>query len=200
RFPKKGTLLAIYSRCVNANESLEKVLGERFPWCRAQKDDLARIFQEYSQRKTARHLLDYDDLLLYWDQALDLPGVSDGIAGRFQHVLVDEYQDTNPIQAAILRKLWSKMTTAAMSRTDTDPTCTKDCSIMVVGDDAQAIYGFRGSTVDNILNFPQHFPDSTTITLDQNYRSVTPILEATNAVMSFAQRRFTKNLWSKRES
>jgi DNA helicase-2/ATP-dependent DNA helicase PcrA len=200
RFPKKGTLLAIYSRCVNAGESLEKVLGERFPWCQAHKDDLARIYQEYCQRKTARHLLDYDDLLLYWDQALDLPGVSDGIAGRFQNVLVDEYQDTNPIQAAILRKLWNKMTTAATSRTDTDPVRTKDCSIMVVGDDAQSIYSFRGATVDNILNFPQHFPDSATITLDQNYRSVSPILEAANAVMSCAQRRFTKNLWSKRES
>jgi len=81
------------------------VLTERFPWCQAHGTELARIFQEYGQRKAARNLLDYDDLLLYWDQALDLPGVSDGIACRFQHVLIDEYQDTNPIQASILRKL-----------------------------------------------------------------------------------------------
>src|SRR5262249_52957647 len=160
RFPQKGTLLAIYSRCVNAGESLEKVLGERFPWCQAQKDNLARIFQEYGQRKAARHLLDYDDLLVYWDQALDLPGVSDGIAGRFQHILVDEYQDTNPMQAAILRKLWSKMTTAVASHTEANTAGTMDCSIMVVGDDAQSIYSFRGATVDNILNFPEHFPDT----------------------------------------
>src|SRR6516162_9792309 len=91
RFPQKGTLLAIYSRCVNAGEPLEKVLAERFPWCQAHRADLARVFQEYGQRKAARHLLDYDDLLLHWDQALELPGVGDGIAGRFQHVLVDEY-------------------------------------------------------------------------------------------------------------
>src|SRR5262249_30490281 len=200
RFPQKGTLLAIYSRCVNAGESLEKVLAERFPWCQAHRADLARVFQEYGQRKSARHLLDYDDLLLHWDQALELPGVSDGIAGRFQHVLVDEYQDTNPIQAAILQKLWSRMRAAPASRTETDGERPTDCSIMVVGDDAQSIYSFRGATVDNILNFPDHFRDSTTITLDQNYRSVTPILEAANAIMSFAQRRFTKNLWSSRES
>jgi DNA helicase-2/ATP-dependent DNA helicase PcrA len=200
RFPQKGTLLAIYSRCVNAGESLEKVLVERFPWCQAHRADLARIFQEYGQRKTARHLLDYDDLLLHWDQALDLPGVSDGMACRFQHVLVDEYQDTNPIQAAILRKLWVRMTTASRNRSETDAQRMNDCSIMAVGDDAQSIYSFRGATVENILSFPEHFPNSTTITLDQNYRSVTPILEAANAIMSFAHRRFTKNLWSKRES
>jgi DNA helicase-2/ATP-dependent DNA helicase PcrA len=200
RFPQKGPLLAIYSRCVNAGEPLEKVLAERFPWCQSHRAELARVFQEYGQRKAARHLLDYDDLLLHWDQALDLAGVGDGIGGRFQHVLVDEYQDTNPIQAAILRKLWGKMTNAATSPPDADAPRTKDCSIMVVGDDAQSIYSFRGATVDNILNFPKQFPGSTTITLDQNYRSVTPILEAANGVMSFAQRRFTKNLWSKRES
>src|SRR5262249_38544898 len=112
RFPQKGTLLAIYSRCVNAGEALEQVLVERFPWCQGHGADLTGIFREYGQRKAARHLLDYDDLLLYWDQALDLAGVGDAIAGHFQHVLVDEYQDTNPIQAAILRKLWARMTTA----------------------------------------------------------------------------------------
>jgi DNA helicase-2/ATP-dependent DNA helicase PcrA len=199
RFPQKGTLLAIYSRCVNAGEPLEQVLAERFPWCQGHGADLTRIFREYGQRKAARHLLDYDDLLLYWDQALDLPGVGDAIAGRFQHVLVDEYQDTNPIQAAILRKLWARMQ-ATSSRQDADVPGSPVRSLMAVGDDAQSIYSFRGATIENILNFPEHFPGSTTITLEQNYRSVTPILEAANAVMCSAARRFTKNLWSERAS
>jgi DNA helicase II / ATP-dependent DNA helicase PcrA len=121
------------------------------------------------------------------------------IASRFQHVLVDEYQDTNPIQAAILRKLWTRMTTTSSSlKADAPP--TTDRSLMAVGDDAQSIYSFRGATVENILNFVEHFPGSTTITLEQNYRSVTPILDAANAVMRGAPRRFTKNLWSERES
>src|SRR5262245_26710341 len=199
RFPQKGTLLAIYSRCVNAGEPLERVLAERFPWCQGHGADLTRMFRKYGQRKAARHLLDYDDLLLYWDQALDLTGVGDAIAGRFQHVLVDEYQDTNPIQAAVLRKLWARMQATSSSQ-DADVPVRTVRSLMAVGDDAQSIYSFRGATVENILNFPEHFPGSTTITLDQNYRSVTPILEAANAVMRGAPRRFTKNLWSERES
>src|SRR5262249_47773953 len=121
------------------------------------------------------------------------------IAGRFQHVLVDEYQDTNPIQAAILRKLWARMTKNPSGRKAVAPPGA-DCSIMAVGDDAQSIYSFRGATIENILNFPEDFPGSTMITLEQNYRSVTPILDAANAVMRGAGRRFTKNLWSQRGS
>src|SRR5579864_2825105 len=94
RFPKKGTLLAIYSRCVNAGEPLEQALAERFPWCQGHATDIKRVFNEYGQRKAQRSLLDYDDLLLYWDQALDTSGIGDALAGRFEHVLVDEYQDT----------------------------------------------------------------------------------------------------------
>ncbi len=188
RFPQKGTLLAIYSRCVNTGETLEQALLEHFPWCKAHQPDIKRIFQEYGQRKRERQLLDYDDLLLYWDQALSVPAVADGIAGRFQHVLVDEYQDTNPMQAAVLRKLWNCMQSAGPN----------DCSLMVVGDDAQSIYSFRGATVKNILEFPEQFPGTTTVKLEQNYRSVTPILDAANALMHDAPHQFAKNLWSDR--
>jgi DNA helicase-2/ATP-dependent DNA helicase PcrA len=189
RFPRKGTLLAAYSRCVNTGQPLEEALAERFPWCMGHVADIKRIFREYSERKTQRGLLDYDDLLLYWDQALEVASVGDAIAGRFRHVLVDEYQDTNPIQASLLRKLWARMKAQHAEQ---------PASIMVVGDDAQSIYSFRGATVENILRFPDEFPGTTTVTLDQNYRSTTPILEASNAVMRAARRRFTKDLWSER--
>jgi DNA helicase-2/ATP-dependent DNA helicase PcrA len=198
RFPKKGTLLAIYSRCVNAGEPLEQVLAERFPWCQGHETNIKRIFKEYGQRKAQRSLLDYDDLLLYWEQALDTSGIGDALAGLFNHVLVDEYQDTNPVQAAILRKLWGRMTSDQGRSSENGAPAGSGSSIMVVGDDAQAIYSFRGATVENILGFPKEFDGTTTVTLEQNYRSVTPILDASNAVMSYAKRRFTKNLWSQR--
>jgi DNA helicase-2/ATP-dependent DNA helicase PcrA len=183
RFPQKATLLAIYSRCINAGEPLDQVLTTRFPWCAEHLDNIKRAFEEYANRKGQRGLLDYDDLLLYWDQALDVAAGA-SLAGRFQHVLVDEYQDTNPLQASILRKMWAQMTSPA--------------SIMAVGDDAQSIYSFRGATVDNILGFPEQFPGTTVVTLEQNYRSTQPILDASNAVMGYAKRRYTKNLWSAR--
>src|SRR4029077_19108759 len=141
RFPQKGTLLAIYSRSVNASETLAQVLAERFPWCQGSEADIKRVFQGYLQRKVERELLDYDDLLLYWDQALDLPGVGDAIASRFQHVLVDEHQDTNPIQAAILRKLWPRLRPPP-ARPTADALPTPAHSLMAVGDDAQSIYSF----------------------------------------------------------
>jgi DNA helicase II / ATP-dependent DNA helicase PcrA len=186
RFPQKGTLLAIYSACVNTGAPLERMLAERFPWCQECQSDIQRVFKEYSERKAQRNLLDYDDLLLYWQEALGVPGARQAIADHFEHVLVDEYQDTNPVQATILERMW-----ALMIRPD-------NRSIMVVGDDAQSIYSFRGATVENILRFPGQFPGATTVTLEQNYRSTMPILEASNAVMRPATRRYTKNLWSER--
>lgn len=189
RFPQKGTLLSIYSRCVNTGEDLEDVLTETFPWCEEHRADIKKVFQEYGRRKTEKDLLDYDDLLLFWEQALDMPKVGAGIAKRFSHVLVDEYQDTNPLQASILEKLWGSMT---------DDKDDGDRSLMVVGDDAQSIYSFRGATVANILRFPKQFKGTATVTLEQNYRSVMPILKAANAVMRPAKDKFTKNLWCER--
>jgi DNA helicase II / ATP-dependent DNA helicase PcrA len=177
RFPKKDTLVAIYSRMVNAGEGLSAVLERAFPWCSDDADGIRAIFAEYTRRKRAQNVLDYDDLLLYWRAVGETPAGRTA-ARQFDHVLVDEYQDTNPVQAQILQSL----------RAD-------NRNLMVVGDDAQAIYAFRAASVRNILDFPIHFPGSLRITLEQNYRSTRPILDVSNAVIAEARERFAKNLW-----
>ena len=182
RFPLKATCLAIYSRAVNAAEPLDQVLGKQFPWCAEWKDELRRLFAAYVEAKQKQHVLDYDDLLLYWGELMGVPELAGEVGGLFDHVLVDEYQDTNALQASILLRL--------------KPT---GAGITVVGDDAQAIYGFRAATVRNILDFPAHFqPPAAIVTLEQNYRSTQPILAASNAVIGLARERFTKNLRSHR--
>jgi len=182
RFPRKGTLASIYSRVVNSQEQLTRVLDKAFPWCREEADDIAKIFTAYVERKREQNVADYDDLLLFWG-ALCGSEAGPAIADRFQYVLVDEYQDTNSVQSAILRGM-----------------CGRRRNIMVVGDDAQSIYSFRAATIRNILDFPKQFEGASTITLEQNYRSTTPILDASNAVISDAKERFTKTLWSNRMS
>jgi DNA helicase-2/ATP-dependent DNA helicase PcrA len=198
RFPQKGALLAIYSRCINTGESLDQVMAERFPQYLPHQADIKPVFQEYTERKADRGLVDYDDLLLYWDQAIQTPGIGEAIAKQFQHILVDEYQDTNPLQARILWALW-KLMRQDKTNSESEGTPETSISIMAVGDDAQSIYSFRGATVQNILRFPSQFPGTTTVTLEQNYRSTMPILKAANAVMQPAKERFTKNLWSERQ-
>jgi DNA helicase-2/ATP-dependent DNA helicase PcrA len=184
RFPMKGTCLAIYSRAVNASESLEAVLLKQFPWCAEWTTELGLLFDAYVEAKQKQGVLDYDDLLLYWHELMQVPDLAAIIAGQFDHVLVDEYQDTNALQAAILLAL----------KPD-------GRGLTVVGDDAQAIYGFRAANVRNILDFPGLFtPPATIITLEQNYRSTQPILAASNAVIGLAKERFTKNLRSSRLS
>ncbi len=182
RFPRKSTCLAVYSRRVNGNEELETVLKKGFPWCDMWKDELKALFREYVSRKQRQNILDYDDLLLYLYYLLQDKEVADSIGGRFDHVLVDEYQDTNRIQAGILVGL----------RRSND-------SIMVVGDDVQSIYGFRSATIRNMLDFPQQFPGTKIATLEQNYRSIQPILATTNRVIAQARERYSKDLWSDRK-
>jgi DNA helicase-2/ATP-dependent DNA helicase PcrA len=182
RFPRKDTLAAIYSRTVNAGVRLTEVLDRDFPWCRDAKDGLREIFGRYTDRKRDRNVLDFDDLLLHWRALASAAGVGDRVAERFDHILVDEYQDTNALQADIL---------VAMRRTNRNLT--------VVGDDAQAIYSFRSATVRNILEFPTVFPGAHVVTLERNYRSTPPILEVSNAVIAGAPRRHGKSLWSERE-
>ncbi len=182
RFPRKGTSLAIYSRCVNGSEALETVLKRNYPWCLEYKEELKSLFTSYVIRKQQRAVLDYDDLLFYWLQLLTDENMAREIGGRFDHVLVDEYQDTNTVQSDILRGLRRF-----------------NSNIMVVGDDAQSIYSFRAANVRNILDFPKQFPDTTVITLEQNYRSVEPILETTNRLIAYAKERYTKDLWSARK-
>jgi DNA helicase II / ATP-dependent DNA helicase PcrA len=184
RFPLKATCLAIYSRAVNASEPLDVVLGKQFPWCAAWEEQLSRLFRGYVDAKQTQHVLDYDDLLLYWAEAMGVAELAGEIGALFDHVLVDEYQDTNALQAAILRGLKPN-----------------GIGLTVVGDDAQAIYGFRAASVRNILDFPRQFsPPATIVTLEQNYRSTAPILSASNAVIGLARKRFTKNLRTQRSS
>ena len=179
RFPKKGTCADIYSRMVNTQEPLEKVLEDRFPWCQGFADDLGNLFSLYQQRKQENANLDFDDLLLKWKEALADPLVASETTRRFTRVFVDEYQDTNVLQAEILYRL-----------------CPTGAGLTVVGDDAQSIYSFRAATIRNILDFPKHYPDTRMVVLEQNYRSTVPILRLANEVMAAASEKFTKNLWS----
>src|SRR3974390_2582285 len=180
RFPAKGTCLAIYSRVVNAKAPLEEVLSSVFPWCATWEAELRQLFSGYVETKQRHNVLDYDDLLLYWAEMMAQLGIADDVTSRFDHVLVDEYQDTNRLQASILLALKPN-----------------GKGLTVVGDDAQSIYSFRAATVRNILDFPGHFsPCATVVTLERNYRSTEPILNAANAVIDFSRERYAKKLWS----
>jgi DNA helicase-2/ATP-dependent DNA helicase PcrA len=181
RFPLKGTCMDIYSRCVNAREPVEQAVEEHFPWCADEVEDLRRLFSAYVDRKGAQNVLDYDDLLLFWHGLLSEPRAAETVRSRFDCVLVDEYQDTNLLQAEILAML-----------------CPGGNALTVVGDDAQAIYSFRAATVRNILDFPRQFPHACVITLEQNYRSTQPLLDATNQVIAGAAERHEKALWTRR--
>src|ERR1043165_6065097 len=180
RFPTKGTCLSIYSRVVNSETTLEEVLGRAFPWCANWAAELKTLFAAYVEAKQHQNVLDYDDLLLYLAHMLAERDFAAEIGARFDHILVDEYQDTNRLQASILLAL----------KPD-------GRGLTVVGDDAQSIYSFRAATVRNILDFP---PQARIVTLEQNYRSTQPILAASNAVIALAAERFTKNLRSDREA
>jgi DNA helicase-2/ATP-dependent DNA helicase PcrA len=184
RFPAKGTCLSIYSRCVNAETELEQVLGASYPWCSGWAAELKELFAAYVEAKQKQNVLDYDDLLLYWAAMMSETAIATQIGGRFDHVLVDEYQDTNRLQSSVLLALKPG-----------------GRGLTVVGDDAQSIYSFRAATVRNILDFPEQFsPKAKIITLDRNYRSTQPILSAANSVIDLAKERFTKNLRTERTS
>ena len=184
RFPTKATCLAIYSRAINARERLETTLSARFPWVAKHEASLRTLFSAYVEAKQRHSVLDYDDLLLYFANMLLEPGIAAEIASKFDHLLVDEYQDTNLLQAEITRALRPN-----------------GRGLTVVGDDAQSIYSFRAATVRNILDFPKTFdPPARIITLERNYRSSRPILEASNAVISLAAERFVKALWTDRDA
>jgi DNA helicase-2/ATP-dependent DNA helicase PcrA len=168
---------------VNAQEPIEATLRSHFTWCQGFEEGLKRLFQAYVAKKQEQNLLDYDDLLLYWFHLMQDPDLAREVSRRFDAVLVDEYQDTNALQAAILQRL-----------------CPQGRGLTVVGDDAQSIYSFRAATVHNILDFPKSYPGTTVLKLEQNYRSVQPILEATNAVIAMCPHRYNKDLFSNRAS
>ena len=180
RFPRKDSCLAIYSHRVNSGGTLRNTLEREYPWCLSWEAELRRLFRAYVTAKQRQQLLDYDDLLLYWQLLMQDPRLAREIGDRFDHVLVDEYQDTNRLQAEIL---------FAMK--------PDGAGLCVVGDDAQSIYSFRAATVDNILGFQERFsPPARSVTLSQNYRSVQPILDAANALMSAADAAIPKRLHS----
>jgi DNA helicase-2/ATP-dependent DNA helicase PcrA len=178
RFPTPATLSAVYDRVANTGQALGTVVERWFPWCGREVDGIRATFVAYTARKRQHQLLDYDDLLLCWRALGTVPGL---MAGLFDHVLVDEYQDTNALQADILAAL----------RPD-------GSGLTAVGDDAQAIYGFRAATAANLADFPARFPGTTIVRLEQNYRSTPPILAVANALMAEARPGsvVAKRLWS----
>jgi DNA helicase-2/ATP-dependent DNA helicase PcrA len=182
RFPRKDTCLAIYSHRVNNGRPLAETLQAQYPWCAEWEEALTGLFRAYVARKQRDGILDYDDLLLYWNLLMAEPELARHVGAQFDHVLVDEYQDTNALQGGILQNL----------RPD-------GAGVTVVGDDAQSIYSFRAATVENILGFPERYtPPAAVVTLDENYRSVQPVLDAANALMAEAPRQHRKQLASVR--
>ncbi|MCL4202286.1 MAG: UvrD-helicase domain-containing protein [Pirellulaceae bacterium] len=181
KFPKKGTLMSIHSYMVNAGLSLDETLDRQFPGQKKYAEPIARLFAAYAEQKKQLRIFDYDDLLVKWCELLEDERTGPKVRDRFDHVLVDEYQDTNRLQSRLLKGL-----------------CPDGRGLSVVGDDAQSIYAFRAATIRNILDFPKDFPGTRTITLEQNYRSTCPILNASNRIIADASERFTKDLWSDR--
>jgi DNA helicase II / ATP-dependent DNA helicase PcrA len=182
RFPRKSTLLDIYSRTVNFQRTLSEVVAGSFPWCEEHVEAMAMLFKAYTARKRSLGVLDLDDLLLYW-RAL----ASDDVVGRaiersIDHLLIDEYQDVNGLQVDLVRSL----------RRDRD-------DVTAVGDDMQAIYGWRSASAEHILEFPRHFADATIITLERNYRSSQPILDTANEIAAQAERSYPKRLRAETE-
>ena len=182
RFPKKETLQYVYSRHINTGIPVDDIVRDEYVQFIDYLEDFTKIYSDYIRRKQERNLVDYDDLLLFWALMLEAsPELRQRIGGMYDHILVDEYQDTNVLQARILRGM-----------------CGAHSNVTVVGDDAQSIYSFRGANFRNILDFPKQFAGATTVTLEQNYRSTQPILSVTNTLISRAAERFTKNLWTER--
>ena len=182
RFPRKGTLIDIYSRTVNAQRELASVLAESFPWCCDYTSELAELFRSYTRRKRELNALDLDDLLLYWRAAVDDDRLGPRLAAQYDHVLVDEYQDVNALQVEIVHGL-----------------ARRHENVTVVGDDLQAIYGFRAADPAHILDFPRLYPEATVIKLERNYRSSQQLLDLSNEVAAHAEQSFARRLVSERE-
>jgi DNA helicase-2/ATP-dependent DNA helicase PcrA len=182
RFPRKDTCLAIYSHRVNTLKPLAETLASVFPWCAQWEQELTRLYRAYVERKLANQALDYDDLLLYWHAMAQEASLAEEMSAQFDQILVDEYQDTNALQAEILQALRPS-----------------GAGVTVVGDDAQSIYAFRAATVENILGFPTRYaPAASVVTLEQNYRSTQGVLDAANALIGEGSRQYRKVLQSTR--
>jgi ATP-dependent DNA helicase UvrD/PcrA len=181
RFPRPGTLLDIYSRTVNFRRPLSDIVSEIFPWCEDHMEAMATLFKAYAARKRALGVLDLDDLLLYWHALAHDEVVGASLEDSFDHVLIDEYQDVNGLQLEIVRALRRRRR-----------------ELTVVGDDLQAIYGWRAASAEHILSFGEHFPDAATVRLERNYRSGEAILGTANALARDFTRAYRKQLRAER--
>ncbi|WP_038057934.1 ATP-dependent helicase [Thermodesulfobacterium hydrogeniphilum] len=180
RFPKKDTLTNIYSKIINQQKTLENILSSEYPQFLDYYPEIERLFIEYTNYKKEHQLMDYDDLLLNWLNILkSYPQVREEISKRFEFIMVDEYQDTNILQGEIIKYMGEIHQ-----------------NVMVVGDDSQSIYGFRGANYKNIFEFPKLFPNTKIIKLEQNYRSTQAILDVANAIISNSKIKYTKNLFT----
>jgi len=182
RFPRKHTLADIYSRTVNAQQPVRAIVAESFPWCEEHVDVLGPLFQAFTARKRALGAIDLDDLLVLWRALMADEHAGPHIASAFDHVLVDEYQDVNGLQVAIVEGF-----------------ARRDCHVTAVGDDFQAIYAFRSASARHILEFPDRFTAATTVTLERNYRATQPLLDVANAVARQDADGFPKTLRAERE-
>jgi len=181
-FPRKRTLINIFSRAVNKVISIEDVIYNDYPHFLPYLTDILNLSVEYKNQKVMHNFFDYDDLLVSFDLLLkNHTDIRDGISSLYKYIMVDEYQDTNQIQASILYSLSSK-----------------NKNLMVVGDDSQSIYAFRGANFKNIIDFPTLFPETKIISLEENYRSVQPILDLTNVIIDRAAEKFSKNLFTRK--
>ena len=183
RFPRKRTIANIYSKAVNKGTTIEEVMLEDYSHFLQETTDLVRLHEAYQAYKRKNALMDYDDLLVYLRALLqDNPDVQEVLSQTYEYIMVDEYQDTNKIQADVVRFL------AATHN-----------NVMVVGDDSQSIYAFRGANFRNIMDFPEMFPDTKMIKLEENYRSTQPILDLANVIIDRAEEKYTKVLFTKRK-
>lgn len=182
RFPRKGTIMEMLSKCENTLRSLDEIIGEEFSHFADHAEDLGRLQKAYQAAKRQKQLLDYDDLLVMLRQLLLLDeSARTTISRQYRHILVDEYQDTNRLQAEVIRQL-----------------ATSHNNVMVVGDDSQSIYAFRGATFKNIMDFPVLFPGTTIYKLEENYRSTQPILNLANCIIDEAAEKYTKRLFTRK--
>jgi DNA helicase-2/ATP-dependent DNA helicase PcrA len=182
RFPRKGTIMEMLSKCENTLRSLDEIILNEFGHFADHIEDLGRLQKAYQAAKRQKQLLDYDDLLVMLRQLLLLDeSARTTISCQYRYILVDEYQDTNRLQAEVIRQLASTHN-----------------NVMVVGDDSQSIYGFRGATFKNIMEFPTLFPGTTMYKLEENYRSTQPILNLANCIIDEAAEKYTKRLFTRK--
>ncbi len=182
RFPKKATIYSVISKSINKCTDVEEVFYEEYPQLSQWAEQAAVLKNDYARAKRDMGALDYDDLLTFLGDLLQQhPDVRAGLSRQYRYIMVDEYQDTNRIQALIIRLLTSEHS-----------------NVMVVGDDSQSIYAFRGAHFRNIIDFPKSFPGTKVVMLEENYRSSQPILDLTNEVIQSSHEKFEKVLFTRK--